>query len=73
MTLPKTTYFLRFVHRDGSEIEEFEHPDEPAARRHMDLFGKEDGDLYSRIDLIEDDWETQEEHHLATLNLPESF
>ena len=39
----------------------------------MDLFGKEDGDLYSRIDLIEYDWKTREEHHLATLNLPESF
>ena len=50
MTLPRTTYILRFVHRNGSEIEEYEHPDELAARRHMDLFGKEDGGVFgSRV------------------------
>ena len=59
--MPETTYILRFIHSDSSEIEEFEHTIESNAREHLGLFGPDDADIYSRIDLIAFDWATRTE------------
>ena len=60
-TMPEKTYILRFTHIDSSEIEEVEH-----AREHLALFGIEDADTYSRIDLLAFDWTAQTETLLET-------
>ena len=64
--MPDKTYILRFTHTDGSEIEEFEHTRESDAREHLALFGIEDADIYSRIDLIACDWAAHTEELLET-------
>ena len=56
MNLPRYTYSLLFLHRDGS-TELFEHTTEDEARKHLALFGIEDADIYTRIDLFQTDWE----------------
>lgn len=70
--MPSKTYTLRFTHTDGFEIEEFEHTNEAEARAHFELFGIEDGDIYSRIDLVETDWNTHTERLMDSrlLNSP---
>ena len=64
--MPEKTYILRFTHSDSSEIEEVEHTREADAREHLALFGIEDADIYSRIDLIAYDWATHTEALLET-------
>ena len=64
--MPDKTYILRFMHTDGSEIEGFEHTRESDAREHLALFGIEDADIYSRIDLIAYDWAAHTEELLET-------
>ena len=70
--MPTTTYFLRFTHSDRSEIELYEHRNESEAREHFDLFGPEDADIYSRIDLYAYDWIARTETPLDSklLNQP---
>ena len=69
MTLPATTYTLRFYHWNG-QVEEFEHTDEDSTWAHFRLFGIGDADLYHRIDLVAYDWLTRTEHLLASNTLP---
>ena len=64
--IPGRTYTLRFTHCDSSEIEEFLHTRESDAREHFALFTEEDADIYSRIDLIQYDWDTGTETLLSS-------
>ncbi len=68
--MERYTYLLRFTHSDSPEIEEFEHSTEAGAREHFELFGPDDADIYSRIDLLEFDWQTRTERRLDSLHLP---
>ena len=63
-------YIVRFTHSDSPEIENFEWGIEEAARDHFELFGIEDSDIYSRIDLIEHDWGTHTEKVLDSKVFP---
>lgn len=53
--MPDTTYCVRFVHRDG-DVELWEHTTRPSAEEHFNLFGADDADIYSEIQLIERRW-----------------
>ena len=64
--MPAKIYIVRFHHTDSSEIEDFEWGIEEAARDHFNLFGIEDADIYTRIDLIEHDWATHTEKVLGS-------
>ena len=68
--MPDKTYILRFTHSDSSEIEEVEHTREADAREHLTLFGIEDADIYSRIELIEHEWNTHNEKVLDSKVFP---
>ena len=67
--MPDKTFILRFTHSDDFEIEEVEHTREADAREHLGLFGPEDADIYSRIDLIAYDWAAHTEALLETRKL----
>ncbi len=67
--LPEKTYILRFTLSGSSEIEELEHTNESDAREHFALFGIEDADTYSRIELVERDWAADEDTLLEALEL----
>ncbi len=67
--LPSITYIVRFIHRDSSEIEEYEYTAGPAARAHFELFDETDADLYTRIELTAYSWP----HHTATLLASKDF
>ena len=63
-------YIVRFYHREDSEIEDCHWGIEEAAREHFDLFGIEDADIYTRIDLIEHSWTTHTEKVLDSKVFP---
>ena len=63
-------YIVRFYHTDSSEIEDRHWGIIEAARDHFDLFGIEDADIYSRIDLLEHEWATHTEKVLESKVFP---
>ena len=67
--LPEKTYFLRFTHRDCSEVEEQEYTHLDDARAAYGRFADPvSAEIYTRIDLIEYTWATREERLLNTMN-----
>ena len=66
--LPEKTYFLRFAHRDGSEIEEQEYTNAGDGWQAFRLFAEPDSaEMYTRIELTEYNWKTSEDTLLAAL------
>ena len=75
--MPSITYFIRTFRRDQSEIfpaEVHEHIDHGQAWEFFRGYATHDSaDLYSRIELVERDWEDLSERVLARLELAERF
>lgn len=69
LKLPRYTYNIVFLHRDG-EQELVEHSTKAAAHEHFALFGIEDADIYRRIDLFEHDWLDRKSRRLDTIEFP---
>ena len=68
--LPNKTFFLRFIHRDSSEIEEQEYTTIHQAFDALRMFLEEDSaEMYSRIELSAYDWEQRISTPIATLDL----
>ena len=66
--MPEKTYFLRFAHRDCSEIEEQEYTHESDGWEVFHLFAEPDSaEMYTRIELTKFNWKTQEDTLLAAL------
>lgn len=63
-------YIVRFYHTDSSEIEDRQWGIIEAASDHFGLFGIGDADIYSRIELIEHDWDTHTEKVLDSKAFP---
>lgn len=58
---PNRTYLVRFAHRDGN-VETCEHNTFDEAMCMYDLFDESDVDIYEEIQLIERDWEKDEDN-----------
>ena len=75
--MPSITYFIRTFRRDQSEIfpaEVHEHIDLGQAWEFFRGYTTPDSaDLYSRIELVERDWEDLSERVLARLELGERY
>ena len=75
--MPSITYFIRTFRRNQSEIfpaEVHEHIDLGQAWEFFRGFATHDSaDLYSRIELVERDWEDLSERVLARLELGERY
>ena len=75
--MPSITYFIRTFSRKGSEIfpsEVHEHIDLGQAWEFLRAYATPDNaDLYSRIELVERDWEDLSERVLAQLELGERY
>ena len=66
--MPEQTYFLRFAHRDSSEIEEQEYTRAADGWEAFRMFAEPDSsEMYTRIELTEYNWKTQEDRPLAAL------
>ena len=57
---PDKTYLVRFARRDGN-VETYEHNTFDSAMCMYDLFDEGDADIYTEIQLIERDWEKDED------------
>ena len=75
--MPSITYFIRTFRRDHSEIFPAEVHEEgylwPAWGSFRSYTTPDSADLYSRIELVERDWEDLSERVLARLELAERF
>ena len=68
--LPEKTYFIRFAHLDCFEIEEQEYTREAEGWEVFRMFAESDSaEMYTRIELTEYNWKTQEDTMLAALEL----
>ena len=66
--MPEKTYFLRFAHSDSSEIEEQEYTRLADAWEAFRMFAEPDSaEMYTRIELTEYTWKTQEDTLLAAM------
>ena len=66
--MPEKTYFLRFAHRDCSEIEEQEYTHESYGFEVFHLFAEPNSaEMYTRIELTEYTWKTRTAKVLAAL------
>lgn len=69
VTMPTVTYIIRFVHCDKDEIEEQHHTDAKFAWEAFRLFVEpESFDIYSRVELIERNWEEHQDYPLAQVS-----
>ena len=46
-------FIVRFVRNDGKPHEEYYYPDLSAAEEHLNLFLDDDSELYSKIELVQ--------------------
>ena len=66
--MPESTFILRFTHYDSSEIEEQEHTTAEAAWEAFRAFAEPDSfEIYSRVDLVEYNWQEGQEYPLAQM------
>ena len=66
--MTETTFILRFAHYDGSGIEEQEHTTAVAAWEAFRLFAEPASfEMYSRVELVEYNWQEHQEYPLAQL------
>ena len=66
--MPESTFILRFTHYDSSEIEEQEHTSSSDAWEAFRAFAEPDSfEIYSRIELVEHNWEEEQEYPLVQM------
>ena len=66
--MPESTFIVRFTHYDGSGIEEQEYTTAAAAWEAFRLFAEPDSlEIYSRVELVEYNWQEEQEYPLAQL------
>jgi len=66
--MSESTFILRFTHYDSSKIEEQEHTTAAAAWEAFRCFAEPDSfEIYSRIELVEHNWEEKQEYPLAQM------
>lgn len=67
--MPTITYIIRFVHCDKTAIEEQHYTNVESAWEAFRFFVEPDSfDIYSRVELIERNWEEDQDYPLAQVS-----